>query len=197
MKVSSGQLKNRPIYVYKNSSLRPTEAIVKRSLITTIKPKLLGSFFLDLFAGTGAVGLEAYSNGASYVGFIERDKKLFFSLLENIHKYIIPGVALRGSYHERIRFFLKKNIRFDFIFIDPPYNFKESYPAIIKNLLQYQLLKKTGMVIIERNKNRIIENKEGDFLANNFTHWKTRKFGSTLLDYYRYYSQAKLREENC
>ena len=196
MKIVSGKLANQPIIFSKKSSVRPTGAIVRKSLMGTLKNDLKHAFFLDLFAGTGMVGMEAYSNGASYVGFLEKDFNLHRLLLRNVEKYTIPSLIVKGDYGAKMKFFAKKALIFDFVFIDPPYSFTD-YEKVTTLVLKLALLKKGGLIIIEKKKATRGVTKgvtrggtgltEGFQAINQLKGTKTKIFGGTSLEYYRKY----------
>ena len=186
MKIISGRLANHSIFFNKNALIRPTGAIVKKSLISTIRSQLHNRSFLDLFAGTGMVGMEAFSNGANYIGFLEKNFHLYRMLLKNMEKYSIPGLLLKGDYRIKTKFFAKKNCSsFDFIFIDPPYYCNE-YEKIVALPLKWFLLKKGGLIIIEKRKGTAALTKKFQ-TANGLAKIKAKTLGDTSLEYYQKY----------
>lgn len=143
LRIISGTLKGKGIASPPDASVRPTSGRVKESLFNKIRSSLYGARFLDLFAGSGQIGLEAISLGASCV-FADISPALVKSNLlllgcEN-------AIVMQGSFAEVLRQLQAKGQTFDFIFADPPYQ-AGYYEEIIA--LSAPLLKKDGLLIVE------------------------------------------------
>ncbi len=185
MKILAGRLKNQTIDNVSSTSrkneLRPSEAVVKKSLFETLKPGFYDCSFLDLFSGTGAVGIEAFSRGASFVGFVEINKNFYLALLKKIKAFSIPSLLLLGNCFYKLKVFKKREITFDYIFLDPPYKFAE-YQKIITQIINLSILKKNGIIVVERHyKSKFLSN---DFLLTFAIEIiKEKKIGSTVLSY--------------
>lgn len=121
MRIIGGQAKGRRIFVPK-SHIRPTSDMIKEALFN-ILPPMEGKTFLDLFAGTGSIGLEAMSRGAVKAVFVEVNRSLFGTIKKNLsvcgfnNKYEIISASVRDG----IKLLNKKREKFDVIFADPPY----------------------------------------------------------------------------
>ena len=122
MRIAGGSKKGFQLKSPKVADVRPTTDMIKEALFN-ILPPVAGKTFLDLFAGTGSVGIEAHSRGASMAVFIERHGELVSSIKDHIRRLdfvenakVIPMDMKRG-----ITQISRLKIRFDFIFIDPPY----------------------------------------------------------------------------
>lgn len=87
MRISGGQWRGRPLLMPKSDLVRPTQDRVREALFNLLQPVLTGASFLDLFAGSGAVGLEALSRGAREATFCERDRTVFVTLLRNLEAF--------------------------------------------------------------------------------------------------------------
>ncbi len=141
---------------------RPTTSRVRESLIATITPYLKNAKVLDLFAGSGALGIEALSNGASSCVFVENNKKMFNSLNQNLAK-------INEDYQVFNIDFKKIKGNFDIIFLDPPYNLGFLNQSI-NHIKKYRLLNKCGIIIVEYEKE--------EFSYEGFELLKLKKYGN-------------------
>ncbi len=152
MKIISGKLKGRVIKGFDIDGTRPTMDRVKESLFSSIQNYIPDSICLDLFSGSGNLGFEALSNSAKFCYFNDKN----FKCTNLINKYVKEfGVeesskVLNLDYNSALSFFKNNNIKFDIIFLDPPYKFKE-INNICKYIYDNQLLNKDGIIVIEIN----------------------------------------------
>lgn len=150
MRIISGKYKGRKIDDYNVVGTRPTMDRVKESFIAMIQEKIENSVCLDLFAGSGSVGLEFLSNGAKKCYFVDSNIKITEILKQNITKFKITEdlEIIKSDYIEALRRFAENKIKFDIIFLDPPYKLNYIMPALtlIKKL---NLLNDNGYIICE------------------------------------------------
>ena len=147
MKIISGSLKGRTINSYDIEGTRPTMDRVKESLFGMIQNNIKNSVCLDLFAGSGSLGLEAISNGSKCCHFVDSNKKCIDTLKENIKKFNISDKAF--IYNKDYMDYLKNcNDKFDIVFLDPPYKM-HCINEIIRFLHQNKLLKGKSLIICE------------------------------------------------
>lgn len=153
LRVISGKYRGKGILSPKDFSVRPTSQRVKESLFNIIRTELYGKDFLDVFSGTGQMGLEAVSNGAN-VTFVDMDVKL---LKENISAILQNDnvEVLCGNFKNIFLNLKNTNKKFDFIFADPPYN-----DGLYDEIIEYALpiLKDDGILILEHSSDISIEN---------------------------------------
>lgn len=149
MKIISGIYKGRNIKGYDISGTRPTMERVKESLFATIQNNLKDSIVLDLFSGSGNLGLEALSEGAKFAYLVDYNKKATSIIDENIKNLNVKNAqVLTLQFEEALKRFSAENISFDLIFLDPPY--ATNYIEISLNLIEkYSLLASGGLVICE------------------------------------------------
>jgi 16S rRNA (guanine966-N2)-methyltransferase len=150
IRIGGGEFKGRRIYS-SGGDYRPTTAIVKKSLFDTIAEDVDNCRFLDLFAGCGAVGLEALSRGAEYVCFVDNDLARIDVLKKNIELLKIPKSStkiLGMDYSEALHLLRSRSERFDFIYVDPPYSGSPSV-RILGDLSAAQVLDEDGLIIYE------------------------------------------------
>ncbi len=152
LRIISGRFKGKGIESPSDIAIRPTSGRVKESLFNIIRTQLEGADFLDLFAGTGQIGLEAISNGARCV-FADLHPQLVQtnSALLGCRK---ETEIIQGSFQAVLKQLLLKGPKFDFIFADPPYQ-NGYYEEIIA--LSVEVLKENGTLILEHASNFPIE----------------------------------------
>jgi 16S rRNA (guanine966-N2)-methyltransferase len=134
VRIISGTLGGRRIKTIKNKNLKPTPEKLREQLFSWIRPELSGARCLDLFAGSGALGFEALSNGASAVVMVEQNPDIYRNLKENCELLDSESTinVVRQSAEDFIR--RTKEKKFDFIFFDPPY-IKDYVKLLIPKIL--------------------------------------------------------------
>ena len=125
MKVISGTLKGRNIEGYNIDGTRPTMDRVKESLFAMIQDNIKDNIVLDLFAGSGQLGIEAISNGASLCYFIDHNNEVIKILNKNITNLNIKDKSkvILSDWKKFLNDSANNNIKFDLIFVDPPYDY--------------------------------------------------------------------------
>jgi 16S rRNA (guanine966-N2)-methyltransferase len=156
MRIISGQYRSRPLRSLPGLDLRPTSDRLRETLFDVLVAggDLADSVWLDLYAGTGAVGIEALSRGARQAYFVESDKKHARLLRENLASL---GISLGYELHERevaqaLPLLDSTGVVCDYIFLDPPYRMRGSYERTLGYLCQSRLLQATTIVIAEHEK---------------------------------------------
>jgi len=159
MRVIAGTYRSRILKSLKGIALRPTTDRLRETLFNVLAPNIVGSRFVDLFAGTGAIGIEALSRGAAEVIFIENHAPAATLIRRNLESLgITTGVTvlavdvLRGLAMLAAR----KNSgapAFDHVFLDPPYAAAEGYARVLEFLGSADLLATGGIVIAEHRRN--------------------------------------------
>lgn len=151
MRVISGKNRGLKLFSPKDLETRPTEDRVKENVFNLIGPNFYGSKVIDLFSGSGAIGIEFISRGSDLVYFIENNKQAIEIINKNIAKAKVEKNAkiLKDDAVKVIKNF--KNEVFDFIYIDPPYKNSEIYIDSIKEILKANLLNDKSLVIIEED----------------------------------------------
>ena len=169
MKVISGFLKGRNIEGFNLVGTRPTMDRVKESVFATIQMHLVDSVVLDLFAGSGNLGIEAISNGAKKVYFNDYSKDVIKVLNKNLNNFNITdkAVVLNKDYNDALND-LKSN-KFDIVFLDPPYK-DEILNDVVSTIMKYDLLNEEGIIVCEVS-NDYINDCEG------LNKIKTKKYG--------------------
>lgn len=162
LKISSGHFKGRKIFLKdSNKDLRPTPAIHRQALFNRLGNDLTGLKMLDLFCGSGIIGLEALSRNAEKVCFVDNDRKNIKALQNSIIKLAIPSEKYVINNSDYDVFMKNESNQYDIIYLDPPFRLINSSIDIylkILNTLKESLLSEKGLVIIESPKKSI--NKE-------------------------------------
>ncbi len=172
MKIISGKYKGRSIIGYDIAGTRPTMDRVKESLFAMIQDYIENSNCLDLFAGSGNLGLEAMSEGASCCTFIDKNKIAIKTINDNLTKLDIENCKV---YLKDFKSFLKETLeKYDLIFIDPPYKTNFIKEALIL-IEKYDLLKNDGLIILESDDESKVN------VSGFYTVLKKRKYGNKLI----------------
>ncbi|MBQ3511770.1 MAG: 16S rRNA (guanine(966)-N(2))-methyltransferase RsmD [Bacilli bacterium] len=171
MKIISGLYKGRNIEGYDLDGTRPTMERVKESLFATIQNYIPESTVLDLFSGSGNLGIEALSQGAKKAYLVDYNIKAFKTIKKNIETINITNVeVLNFDYLKALKYFKENNIKFDLIFLDPPYQTNYIEKSIEK-ISEYGLLNDNGIIVCESDSlDRIVYN-------DNYKIIKDKKYG--------------------
>ncbi len=178
MRVIKGRIKGRKFPNTGKLPVRPTTDFAKEGLFNILENKfhIPELKVLDTFAGTGNVGIEFLSRGASLVYFVEENKRS----VEYIRKFLQQTVLKDANYKlfaQKIETFLEKEKPqpFDIIFLDPPYDYPKRNPLLLK-LYRSEWLKPGGLMILEH--------RTGEFFKNIPGYKQTRKYGSSSFSFF-------------
>ena len=180
MKVISGKLKGRKIIGYDIEGTRPTMDRVKESLFGSIQDYIDGSVVLDLFAGSGNLGIEAISNGSLKCYFVDNNKKCIQVIKDNIKQFHIEdnSVVIQSDYRQVLKYFKDNSIKFDIIFIDPPYKY-QIMNEMLEIVRSYNLLNNNGIIVLEYSIDKLSDNIQGYQLL------KYKKYGDKYVSIYK------------
>ena len=152
MRIISGKYKGKVLEGFNIDGTRPTMDRVKESVFSIIQGCIKDSICLDLFAGSGSLGLEALSNGAKECYFVDKNIEVIKVLKRNL-KDVTDSHIINSSYET----FLKNaNKKFDVIFLDPPYKFNLINKSI-DLIIEYNLLNDGGIIVCEYETEEIID----------------------------------------
>jgi 16S rRNA (guanine966-N2)-methyltransferase len=150
LKIIAGKWKGQKLKIPKGETTRPTKAIVRGSLFNMCQDIIAKARFLDLFAGSGAMGIEALSRGAAQVVFVEKGGGAVSCIRDNFHHLGIKESATiyPCDYKMAMKQLKRQQDRFHIIFVDPPYG----YPLlpILQELIQYEVIAPQGIVFVEQ-----------------------------------------------
>ena len=178
MRIITGRAKGTVLKTPAGDATRPTADRVKEAVFSMLQFDIEDRSVLDLFAGSGQMGLEALSRGAANATFVDQSKEAVKFIKENTEKSrLIDGATIiQSDYLE----FLQKNIgtRYDIIFLDPPYAAKMYRPAL-KKLLDNGYIKPTTLIVCESDFNDLFEDDET--LKSKFAIKKQSKYSKTVI----------------
>jgi len=179
MRIISGTSKGRKLVTLKSQSLRPTSDRVKESIFNILREEIEGGMVLDLFAGTGNLGIEALSRGAKKVIFVEKGRHALGLIQRNLAQFgleeqseILPTDANRA-----IGILKQRGKTFDLIFMDPPYE---------KGLIEETLTKLSSHQIYHRDSILVIEHHRRELLPPIINRWnliRQRQMGDTVISF--------------
>lgn len=177
MRVIGGKLKGKRLVSPRGDNVRPTLDRIKETLFNIIQFDVADSVFLDLFAGSGGIGIEAYSRGAAEVIFCDRDRDSLKVLKTNLASLGADGCFV---YEGDFTLLLKSQPprKFDFIYVDPPYAGALAAEAL-KIIADKKLLKEGGRVIVER-----LSDDARPLGAEGLTFLRERKMGNVTLCFF-------------
>ena len=178
MRIVTGRLRGRNIITPKGRNTRPTSDQTRESIFNILghaewSPDLEGAIVADIFAGSGALGLEAISRGAEFCLFVETEPNARAAIRANIDKIGLGGVT-RLHRHDATKLKIAPgNLRgaFTHIFMDPPYN-KGLWKPVLERLKHYGLIAEGGVIILE-------ESKDAEIDTAGFTVHADKLWGST------------------
>lgn len=176
LRIIGGTFKGRLLKTAKSSSTRPTQGMLREAIFNICQNEISGARFLDLFAGSGAMGLEALSRGASHSTFIEQNRQATLCIKENIASLkleaktrLIPTEASRAL-------LLLRDQQFDLIYIDPPYDTPFHLAPVVP------LLAQSGLLFLEERHNP--KKQHAPIELPNLHLKDVRKFGVAILSTY-------------
>ncbi len=169
MRVISGKYKGKKLIGFDIDGTRPTMDRVKESLFGIIQNKIKDSIVLDLFAGSGSLGIEALSNGAKMCYFVDNNIELINIIKENTKSIKEDVSILKSDYSNALAMLKNSNIKFDIIFLDPPYKLNLINDCLDK-IYKYNLLNEDGIIVCEFE-NEIIK-------SEHFRLQKEKKYGT-------------------
>lgn len=146
IKISSGIYRSRQILT-PNEDTIPTKNRVREAMMSMVYPYLSGANVLDLFAGSGALGIEALSRGAAKATLVDSSLEAWGVIRENLR--ILKETRAQLIHADYLRALTGCKEPFDLVFLDPPYALKEAYQKSINALLDYHLLNKECAVVVE------------------------------------------------
>jgi 16S rRNA (guanine966-N2)-methyltransferase len=138
MRVIAGKFRSRVLQAPKGLETRPTSDRLRETIFNILAPRIEGAKFADLYAGSGAVGIEALSRGADFVWFAEREPKATAAIRANVAAFKIQGgFAIEDRSVGKLLNGMVKNARVaDIVFLDPPYESGDEYRATLDFLAQ-------------------------------------------------------------
>lgn len=175
MIITGGSCKGRKINTVKSREVRPTSSKIRESIFNMIYSSITKFVMLDLFAGSGIVGLEALSRGAKKVYYVEKNPIVYRLLKENLNNFNFDYEIKLSDALIALKNF--QGIQFDIIFIDPPYASGLVEPILAK-IKENDLLADNGIAIVEHSSKFLISDITNKF---GFNVQKEKKYGDTCI----------------
>ena len=183
MRVVGGKYRGRRLKSPPSIQTRPTSDRLRETLFNILAPRIDGRRFLDLCAGTGAVGIEALSRGAASVIFVDQSRKMSALVAANVDSLEVRDAGTEIVTAEALEF-LRRHIKhqaepFDIIFVDPPY--AADYEASLGFIGEHaaELLQADGIVIVEHHKKKMLSDEPS------LKRYRELKQGDSVLSFFR------------
>ena len=172
MRIIAGKYRGKPLLSPSNKKVRPTGDMVKQGLFTKLQFFVEGKKVLDLFSGSGALGIEAISRGAKKVVFVDKDWESIALTKRNLASINEKALVLKCDYTAAIK---KLDENFDLILVDPPYA-SGVYDDCLEKIKQKNMLTNDGIIVCEHDKSVQISNKYFDVVDQ-------KHYGTVYLTY--------------
>lgn len=171
MRIISGKYRGRVLKSPKSDNIRPTGDKVKQGLFTKLQFFVQDTVVLDLFCGSGALGIEAISRGAKKVYFVDKDKRSIMLTKENL-KGIEENYEIMNC--NSLTALQRINEKFDLILVDPPYA-SGVYESVLTEIYERKLLNEEGIIVLEHP--------NGMTFNSNFEVFDQKRYGTVTLSY--------------
>lgn len=178
MRIISGLARGTKLYTLEGTETRPTLDRVKEPLFSIIQNNIPNANVLDLFAGSGALGLESLSRGAKKAILCDKSYKAIAIIKQNVEKtrLIEKAEVIQGDYKKVLNNLTDGEQKFDIIFLDPPYK-QNIMPEIINKIIELNLLAEDGIVVAETDQEQVVE----EIKNTNMNINDIRKYGRVIL----------------
>ena len=181
MRIIGGALRGRTLKTLRGAKTRPTADQLRQTLFDVLGESIRGSLFLDAYAGSGSVGIEALSRGAREAVLIESSRAAIQVIRANVKNLELAGRArtVPLSVNRALERLAREGLRFDTVFVDPPYEKIEEYARTLSALDRLELLGPFAWVIVEHSKRLDLETRYGRLLQK-----KQLRRGDSRLSFY-------------
>src|SRR5438046_6663585 len=188
VRIIAGKYRGRKLKSPPSLQTRPTSDRLRETLFNILAPRIKGARFLDLCAGSGAVGIEALSRGAAHVAFVDRSRKMYALIETNLKTLKVDEDEIEIVSKEALEFLIKRAkqeaVPFDMIFFDPPYAM--DYEAVLDYAGEHatRMLAEGGVMIVEHHRKKDLKDEFGGLKR-----YRMLKQGDSCLSFYRTDSQ--------
>ncbi len=181
--IISGKYKGKKILLPSLNTTRSTKSIIKESFFNTIQFEIIGKNFVEVFAGSGSIGLEALSRGAKNVYFIEKDKNAYKTLLQNIKSLDEkPCIAINGDSFIQFSYILNMIKDKSYFYLDPPFHIRDGMDDIYEKT--FELIETIPKELCEMIAIEHISSIKMPKSISVYKLKKSKKFGKTTLSYF-------------
>ncbi|MET3682028.1 16S rRNA (guanine966-N2)-methyltransferase [Alkalibacillus flavidus] len=188
MRVIAGEFKGRPLKAVPGKKTRPTTDKVKEALFHRIGPYFDGGDALDLFAGSGGLGIEALSRGMDHVVFVDQQGQAIKTIQDNVKTFSLSDRCdiFRQDAFRAIKAAHKQGRQFDMIFLDPPYG-QVSFDKLLAALRDYNVLRDDALIICEHPPEETLQED-----IQGYEYVRTNTYSQTIaVTTYRYKNQEE------
>jgi len=188
VRVIAGKFRGRKLKSPPSLQTRPTSDRLRETLFNIFAPRINGARFLDLCAGSGAVGIEALSRGAAHVTFVDRSRKMYALIETNLKTLKVDEDEIESVSKEVLEFLRKRAkqeaVPFDMIFFDPPYAM--DYEAVLDYVGEHatRMFAKVGVIVVEHHRKKDLKEEFG-----RLKRYRMLKQGDSCLSFYQADSQ--------
>lgn len=179
MRVVSGKAKGRRLRTPAGQRTRPTGDRVRESLFAILGEQIVHSRVLDLFAGTGALGIEALSRGAETAVFVDKDPYCCRIIRDNLERLGLLGKVFHNDAFRALDVLARRKAEFDIVFVDPPYGQGLALQTL-ERLSQVHILRPDGLIVVESGFREGIPER-----VLKFAQERAEKYGDTRLTFFR------------
>lgn len=181
MRVIAGSKKGFKLKGPKSKDIRPTEDRIKESLFNILGYIDENSLVLDLFAGTGSIGIEFLSRGAKKVYFVDKSYESIRCIDENLKHTCLKDSAeiLKKDAFKALDLLREKDIKFDYIFIDPPYG-RNLLERVLIKIDEVNILREEGLIVLEHERNYVLNH-----IFNSLIKIDSRNYGDKSLSFFK------------
>ncbi len=183
MRIGGGEFRGRTLHTPAGDATRPTSGLVRETLFNILTPLLPDARILDLFAGSGSVGLEALSRGAGHATFCENAHSALKYLKQNITELELEDYVstLPIDFNRALEQLYKQGEKFDIIFLDPPFADIESYNKVLELVsITPSLLAEDGLCVAQHYRRLRLPVEYGQLVRA-----RVREIGDNVLTFYR------------
>lgn len=181
MRVIAGKAKGKRLNAPRGSKTRPITDMIKEALFNVLGSGVNEAAFLDLFAGSGSVGIEALSRGAAPVFFVDNARTAVGVIAENIKNCgFFDGFQIYSlDVFHALRVLERNAVQFDYIYVDPPFDKEDIFDKIMIALGPAPLLKPGGLVVLRTQRKMVMLDQYGDL-----SRIRINQYGESVLHYY-------------
>jgi 16S rRNA (guanine966-N2)-methyltransferase len=172
MRVIGGEFRSRRLKTLPGLATRPTPDRLRESLFNILAPRIEGATFLDAYAGTGAIGIEALSRGAAHAIFVEKNRAAVEVIRDNLHSL---GIDSRAEVFTAKALTVLERLKADIVFLDPPYELEREYAGALDLLGTRQ----NPLVIVQHTARFVLEDRYGSLQRT-----RIMKQGDNSLSFY-------------
>lgn len=193
LRVISGKAKGHKLKAPKGDNVRPTEDRIKESLFNIIRNISSQAIILDAFGGSGAIGIEFLSRGADKVYFVDNNPASISVIQENLNhtKLLDRAEITKADIILAIKKFSNKNLKFDYIYLDPPFSEYTLLDNVFKSISEENILDIDGILIVEHGKSLNLED-----ILYGFKKIDRRSYGNKIIEFYKKNTEEALDESS-